>query len=114
MAKKQASPLKLIGVIVNRGENTKVAKILADNNVVLQLNCMGEGIAKSNMQSLFGFALSERDVVFGLIKPKAIKTTFEQLDQQFFDDEGNGMCIAFTIPLSSATSTLLDLVGIKY
>lgn len=114
MSKKQRSPLKIICVIVPRGENLKVAQILANNEVEFQVNCLGEGTAKSNMQSLFGFALSERDVVFGLIEPKKVDDTLKQLQSSFIDSEGNGLCIAFTIPLSGATNTLLDMMGIKY
>ncbi len=114
MAKKPTSPLEIICVIVARGNNEKVAKVLTENKVEFQVNCLGEGTSKSNVQSIFGFALTERDIVFGLVKPHKIKPIFEGLENSLIDENGEGLCIAFTLPLSSATSTTLDALGIKY
>lgn len=112
MNKKQPAPIETICIIVNRGHSVKVAEILKSCEVEKQVFCLGEGTSKSNMQSLFGFALSERDVVFGIINAKNSKKAFESFEQAFGEEQN--ICIAFTIPFSSATSTTLDMLGIKY
>ena len=114
MQKKQTSPLEILCVIVRRGHNPKVAQILKEYEVTHQINCLAEGTSKSNVQSIFGFAITERDVMLALIKPKKVKGALKALQETFMTENGEEMCIAFTVPISSATSTMLDMMGIKY
>ncbi len=112
MAKNPKSPIEIICIVVKRGESKKVIDILAKNGVNHQLSCLAEGTAKSNMQDLFGFEILDRDLLCGIISTDMSKKVFDILNKTFDTTDQEQVCLAFTLPLSSATSTMLEMLGI--
>ena len=112
MAKNQKAPIEVMCVIVKRGDSNKVAQILVDHGVEYQVNCLAEGTARSDVQNLFGFEILDRDMMFGIVDTKKSKDIFSELSKTFNIQIEEQVCMAFTLPLSSATSTMLDLMGI--
>ena len=112
MAKNPKSPIEIICIVVKRGESKKVIDILAAHGVDHQINCLAEGTAKSSVQDLFGFEILDRDMLFGIIATDKTKNVFKDLNETFDISDLEQVCLAFTMPLSSATSTMLDMLGI--
>ena len=108
------SPLEIVICIVDRGKGDKVMEILKMNGCMMQLITMGTGTAaKSNAGDFFGFGIIEREVVFALMNRNRIDETVKILtDILNLDKPHTG--ILTTLPISSATSTLLDMLGINY
>ncbi len=113
MAKKLTSPLQIICVIVKRGDHEKVANILYEAGVEYQVNCLAEGTARSDVQNLFGFEILDRDMVLGIISTQKSKQAMQNLNKEFDIQIEEQICMAFTIPFSSATSDLLEMLNIK-
>jgi len=108
MKKRIKAPFEIICVIIKRGKSDKVIEFLKDNGSNFHLTTMAEGTAKSGTLEMFGFGIEEREVVFGLIDKNEIKRTLNLLNRKFkFDISSKG--IAFTMPLTSATSVILEM-----
>lgn len=106
--KKIKAPFEIVGVIVKRNMSDKVVEILKANSSDFHLVCMAEGTASTQVMEMFGFGMESREVVWGLIKTEEIKNTLKILSKEMdFDDSTNG--IAFTLPLTSATSVVLEM-----
>ncbi len=112
MAKNPKSPIEIICIVVKREESKKVINILANHGVEHQISCLAEGTAKSNMQDLFGFEILDREMLCGIIPTDKSKLVFDTLNKTFDITDQEQVCLAFTMPLSSATSTMLDMLGI--
>ncbi len=106
--KKIKAPFEIIGVIVKRNSSDQAVEILKANSSDFHLVCMAEGTASTQVMEMFGFGMESREVIFGLIKTDEIKNTLSVLNKEMqFDKEANG--IAFTLPLSSATSVVMEM-----
>ena len=105
------SPIDLLVVIVPRNDGRKVCEILDKYNIHLQLNCMGHGTAKSNIADLFGFGISERDVVFSIIPTEKGNELLDFFNKTFeFEKKDNGL--AMTLPINIIEKKLFNLINI--
>ena len=66
--------------------------------------------AESEIMEFFGFGMSEREVLFGLIDANEAERTLDMLGAKFdFETPANG--IALTLPLTSATNVMLEMAA---
>jgi len=95
-------------VIIKRGLAEDVSEYLKKHSSNFHLISMAEGTAESEVMEFFGFGISEREVLFGLIDSDEAKRTLDMLGAKFdFETPANG--IALTLPLSSATNVMLEM-----
>jgi hypothetical protein len=105
---KMKSPLEMVTVVCNRGDGDIVLEILEANHIYNALIFNAEGTAESEVASLFGFGVVERDVVAALVEAEQCKAIVETLYSDLkLNLSKNG--IVFSIKLSSATKQLLQL-----
>ena len=109
-----SSPFEIMICVVDRGKGDKVMEILRMNGCSMHLTTMGTGTAaKSNTGDFFGFGIIEREVVFALVNKNKIDDVTKILTD-ILNLEKPHTGILATLPISSATSTLLDMLGINY
>ena len=111
LANKHKAVAEMLVVIVSRGKSKKVIEILQEENVDLQILSMGSGTAASNVGDMFNLDSLEREVLFAIINIKNKKAINDKLKEMF--DEGKTTGIAFSVPIKSATSDLVERLGYK-
>ncbi len=114
MAKKKSTcPIEIICVIVDRKLEKDTEKVLEKYEINNYVTFLGEGTAKSALGDLFGFGITEKSVLIGLVDRLKSRDVLEDLREEIgYDRDGRGL--AMTLPLSSATSTMLDMLNIEY
>lgn len=107
------APIEVVMVIVNKGKGDKVCELLKMNGSFFQIMAYGEGTSQSKSMDFFGFGTIDRDVILGLVNTATSKKILKLLNDNFeLNVAHNG--IAATIPISSASSEVLNLLGIEY
>ncbi len=108
------SPLEILICIVDKKMSDEASTILENNGYYSYLKTHGTGTtAKSKAGDFFGFGIIERDVIIALLDRDSIDRITPILTSELkLDKPHTG--ILLTIPLSSATSEVLDAFGIKY
>ncbi|MFA6860140.1 MAG: hypothetical protein WCR30_01975 [Clostridia bacterium] len=110
--KGNGSPLELLITIVERHRGHEVCEILNTNQDVTHINCIGYGTADSEIADLFGFGISERDVVLSLVQSENSVEILKKLNEKFdFNKKNNG--ISFTIPVNSIEKKLYNLLKMR-
>lgn len=107
------SPVELLVVIVNRGKTDLVNQILSVYNVNNGVTTFAEGTAISKKVDFFGFGVIEREVVWAFVKVEDTDEIMKKLTDELHLEK-NHTGIAMTLPVKSASSNLLDLLGIAY
>ena len=108
MKKPIKAPFEILLVILKRGLAEEASEFLKKNKSNFHLIAMAEGTAESEIMEFFGFGISEREVLFGLIDANEAERTLDLLSAKFdFEEPANG--IALTLPLTSATNVLIDM-----
>ena len=114
MAKKKAiCPIEIICVIVDRKLEKDTEYVLDKHQINNYVTFLGEGTAKSAIGDLFGFGITEKSVFIGFVDREKSRNALEDLREKIgYNKDGRGL--AMTLPLSSATSTMLDMLNIEY
>lgn len=108
MKKSIKAPFEILVVIIKRGLAEKASEFLKRHSSNFHLISMAEGTAESEIMEFFGFGMSEREVLFGLIDATESKHTLDMLGAKFdFETPANG--IALTLPLTSATNVMMEM-----
>ena len=108
MKKSIKAPFEILVVIIRRGLAEKASEFLKKHSSNFHLISMAEGTAESEIVEFFGFGMSEREVLFGLIDATESKHTLDMLGAKFdFETPANG--IALTLPLKSATNVMMEM-----
>ena len=108
MKKSIKAPFEILVVIIKRGLAEKASEFLKRHSSNFHLISMAEGTAESEIMEFFGFGMSEREVLFGLIDATESKHTLDMLGAKFdFETPTNG--IALTLPLTSATNVMMEM-----
>ena len=108
MKKSIKAPFEILVVIIKRGLAEKASEFLKRYSSNFHLISMAEGTAESEIMEFFGFGMSEREVLFGLIDATESKHTLDMLGAKFdFESPANG--IALTLPLTSATNVMMEM-----
>ena len=112
MAKKKSiCPIEIICIMIDRRLEKDSEEILKKHGIDAYVTFLGEGTANSSMGDLFGFGISEKSVLIGLVDREKSRNVLEDLREEIGYDK-NGRGLAMTLPLSSATSTMLESLNI--
>lgn len=113
MAKKKViCPIEIVCVTIDRKLEKDVEEVLHKHEVHNFVTFLADGTAKSSMGDLFGFGIAEKSVLVGLVDRERSRNLLEDLREEIgYDKDGRGL--AMTLPLSSATSTMLDMLNIE-
>lgn len=111
--KKNICPIEIICVIVDRKHEKETGAVLDKHNITNYVTFLGDGTAKSAIGDLFGFGITEKSVLIGFVDKEKSRNALEDLREKIGYDK-NGRGLAMTLPLSSATSTMLDMLNIEY
>ena len=106
------SPINVVVAICDDKKGEEVEKYLNSVNLNAGLLFMGKGTAESEIADLFGFGMNNRDIVAVLVPKGKTKAVVAQINE-ITGIEKDTYGLTFVMPLSSASSNLLDLAGIK-
>ena len=105
--------LKLLIVVVNRGDGKKVEKILKKMGTGDCFICLGYGTVPEEIMELLGGTFYKKDVVFCVVNAEDRDVFFEVLERKMkLGQSGKG--IAVSIPLTGVDSseTLYELLNV--
>lgn len=106
------SPLKLLIAIGDRGSAEEIELYLNKHKLNGGLVLMGKGTAESEIADIFGFGMSDKDIIVCLIpenKSQKIVSDINEITGVEKDKYGLNM----VLNLQSASSNLLDFLNIK-
>lgn len=109
---KVKSPLKLIISITDRGVAKDIENYLNDMGCTGGVVFMGKGTAESVVADIFGFGISDKDVLAVLVPTAKYKKIIKQINEiTGIETDKYGLLIA--LDLQSAGSNLLDALHVK-
>ena len=112
MAKtKIKSPISLLIVLVDDGVGVQVEEYLTKKHLKAGVLFNGKGTAESEIADIFGFGLGDRDIVACIVpvdKQEKILADVTELTGIEKDNYG----LTMLLPIDSASSTILELMGI--
>ena len=84
--------------IVPKGKGEQVIDLLRDNDVMVNMTCLGRGTAPSSILEMLGIGATDKDVVLSFVKNKTSPSLLRRIAKKLdFSKPGNG--ISFTVPL---------------
>jgi len=102
--------IETLFVIIDKEKGDFVCQILNKLKIELKVISRGKGTASSSMASLFGLGSLEKEIIIAVIKLKDSEKILKILNEKLqLEEKRYG--IAFTIPIKSATSDLLEEIG---
>ena len=112
MAKtKMKSPISLLLAIVDDGIGDKVEEYLLSKKLSNGVLFNGKGTAESVVADIFGFGLGDRDIIAVIVpveKQDKILEDITNISGVELDNYG----LTMLLPINSASSTILELLGI--
>lgn len=102
--------LETLFVIIDKERGDYVSQLLTNLKVELKVISRGKGTANSNMANILGLGNLEKEIIIAVIKLKDSDKILETLNKKLLLEEKH-YGIAFTIPIKSATSDMLEEVG---
>ena len=107
------APFEIMLCIVNRGKADKVIDILNMNGCNKNLISLGIGSgSKSQTGDYFGLGIIEREIVMSIVEKDKLDNVIQVLtDMLNLNAPNTG--ILTTLPVSSATTDMLSLLGIN-
>ena len=97
------SPIKILMTVVERGKGDRIAEIMRNCKVAMNMVVLGTGTAKADIRGILGLESLEKDIILSLAPSAAIGGTFEALrHKMYIDKPGHG--IAVTMPLSAIST----------
>jgi len=109
---KQKSPISILLSIVDDGVSKRIEEYLNKNNLNCGVVFSGKGTAESEIADIFGFGMSDKDIVICII-PNSRK---EQIIADINDITGvekDEFGLNMVIKINSASSNLLEMMNIK-
>ncbi len=79
--KKMPMPVKLILCFVDRGDGKNIEMYLNDHHLNGGILLMGKGTAESDIADMFGFGLSDRDIVACLVPVNKLEKTMKDINE---------------------------------
>ena len=97
--------LDVIFTIVPKGKGEQVIDLLRDNDVMVNMTCLGRGTAPSSILEMLGIGATDKDVVLSFVKNKTSPSLLRRIAKKLdFSKPGNG--ISFTVPLQSVAGIM--------
>ncbi len=103
----KVTPLKLLCIIVNKGQGDFYIKTLINTfNVSTAFLVNGNGTASVEIYELLGIGEAKKDIVFALVKEDIVEPIFKVCEDRFkISRNANG--VVFTSKLNSIASVLM-------
>ena len=102
--------IELLFTVVDRDRGKRVAEFYQSRQIQVQWVCLGIGTVRSEKLAYWGLGDPEKAIVVGMtVSSMAGKILHELGETMQFAKPGSG--IAFTLPLSGASQTILQLVS---
>ncbi len=112
-SKKVLAPIEMLIAVTDRGKGKNVIKILNKWDSQYHLICLAKGTAESNIAEIFGFGITDRDLVIAIINIHHSEELLDEIAKELhLYIPTNGL--AMTLPINSASSDMLDMLKIKY
>lgn len=97
--------LDVIFTIVPKGKGEQVIDLLRNNDVMVNMTCLGRGTAPSSILEMLGIGATDKDVVLSFVKNKTSPSLLRRIAKKLdFSKPGNG--ISFTVPLQSVAGIM--------
>lgn len=97
--------LDVIFTIVPKGKGEQVIDLLRDNDVMVNMTCLGRGTAPSSILEMLGIGATDKDVVLSFVKNEISTSLLRRIAKKLdFSKPGNG--ISFTVPLQSVAGIM--------
>lgn len=103
-------PLKALVTVIDRTQTKKITKLLQEQQVYFNFICLAEGTAGSDIMELLGLNSSDKSLVVCLESAARVSSLLSIVSEKLqLSRKGKG--IAFTIPLSGASTTTADILA---
>ena len=97
--------LDVIFTIVPKGKGEQVIDLLRDNDVMVNMTCLGRGTAPSSILEMLGIGATDKDGVLSFVKNEISTSLLRRIAKKLdFSKPGNG--ISFTVPLQSVAGIM--------
>ncbi len=106
------APISLLLAICDRGQGDLVESYLNNHHLDAGLIMMGKGTATTDIADIFGFGMSDRDVILCLV-PKADETKILDDVTDILGIERDEYGLTMLLDLNSASSSILELCKVK-
>ena len=106
------SPMKLLLSIVDDGMGEDIERFLNEKHLNGGLIFKGKGTAESDVADIFGFGLSDKDIIAVFIPNDKCSEVIDEINI-LTGVESHSYGLNLVLDLGSASSNLLDLVGIS-
>ena len=110
---KKCSPISILLAVVDKGMVDVVEEYLNRNKLKGGLLLFGKGTAESDIADIFGFGMSDRDII-ACIVPIALQDKIIKDVTKLTGIETDNYGLTMLLDINSASSSLLDLLGIQY
>lgn len=101
--------LQLLVVIVDRTKKKKVTEVIQEKHVHLHFVCLAEGTASSEIMDVLGLGSTDKAVTLCIAPKSMMPKLLDALDRGL-GLRGAGKGIAFTIPLSGASTPVFHML----
>lgn len=95
----------IVAAVVERDKTNRVAHLLKEMEVLVQLQIFAEGTATSNILDLMGLGSSSKSLILCLVPEDMVIPLISTLSEKFELKKKEGRGIAYSIPLSGAGVT---------
>ena len=104
--------IKLLFIILNEGNDTKVKSILNSFGIKVKTVSNAHGTASPSVLDYFGLVETEKEIFMAIIPDYLKYDILNKLNDSFdFDNVGSG--VAFIVPISSSNKFLADTFSAK-
>ena len=93
------SAVELVVTVVDPVQAERVLHVYQDNHVMVSLECMAHGTARTEMLDLLGLGETQKAIVIGLADERTVHRLFEQLGRGL-QMRYPGRGIAFSVPVT--------------
>lgn len=106
------APISLVIAICDKGVGEEVEVYFNNKGLTSGLLFFGKGTAESVIADIFGFGMNNKDILAVIVPVEKLEKTVEDINQ-ITGIEHNNYGLTMVLPISSASSLLLDLTKIN-
>ena len=106
------APVQLVVSICDDKKGEEVEEYLHSVHLDAGLLFMGKGTAESDIADLFGFGMNNRDIVAVIVPNEKVDRVVKKINE-ITRIEIDSYGLTFVMPLSGASSLLLDMANVK-